>query len=503
MLLLISISISPASASIVFSDNFNDNDVSDWTKNAIGNADVIANDGRMRLNVYKCSDIEVSKDIGFVSGDITVDFDWESHAEGWWEGIAWKLFVDDVEVVYEGIPIRQYGGYSGHKTKTLNVNGDVRLVFLEARSSYCNYGDHHNTYLWVDNIEVSVLPPTAVVFSDDFNDNDVSDWTKNAIGNADVIANDGRMRLNVYKCSDIEVSKDIGFVSGDITVDFDWESHAEGWWEGIAWKLFVDDVEVVYEGIPIRQYGGYSGHKTKTLNVNGDVRLVFLEARSSYCRNGDHHNTYLWVDNLVVKSLEPADEIPPEITINSPTDDGVYFLYQSLAADWSATDAFSGLKSTTGTVPTGETIDTSSVGVKTFSVTATDNADNSITKTVFYTIAYDFLGILPPVKIDGSSAFKSGRTIPVKFRIADADGNVVSDASATLTFQSINDGGTLDDGVEAISTSSASEGNAFRYDTEDDLYIFNMNTKGMDAGTYQLNINLDDGTVKTVEVSLE
>ena len=206
---------------------------------------------------------------------------------------------------------------------------------------------------------------------------------------------------------------------------------------------------------------------------------------------------------MVVKSLEPADEIPPEITINSPTDDGVYFLYQSLAADWSATDAFSGLKSTTGTVPTGETIDTSSVGVKTFSVTATDNADNSITKTVFYTIAYDFLGILPPVKIDGSSAFKSGRTIPVKFRIADADGNVVSDASATLTFQSINDGGTLDDGVEAISTSSASEGNAFRYDTEDDLYIFNMNTKGMDAGTYQLNINLDDGTVKTVEVSLE
>ena len=196
------------------------------------------------------------------------------------------------------------------------------------------------------------------------------------------------------------------------------------------------------------------------------------------------------------------DKTLPIVTITTPANDGIYILNQSLIADWSATDVLSGLEGAAGTVSAGEAIDTSSVGVKTFSMTATDIADNSITDTVSYIITYDFLGILPSVKEDGSSVFISGSTIPVRFRIADVNGNYVSNAIANITYQFVTNEvlGTV---IEPESTASATEGNTFRYDSTDNLYIFNLGTNGMEAGTYQLNINLDDGTVKTVQVSIK
>jgi hypothetical protein len=196
------------------------------------------------------------------------------------------------------------------------------------------------------------------------------------------------------------------------------------------------------------------------------------------------------------------DKTPPQIAINIPANGSAYILNQTLIVDWSATDSLSGITSATGTLPNGAPIDTGIVGAKTFTVNAADIASNTATQTAYYTITYDFLGILPPVRMDGSSIFKLGSTIPVKFRIADANGNYVSTAVANLTYQKITDNilGTVE---EAISTSAASEGNAFRYDSTDNLYIFNLGTTGMDTGTYQLNINLDDGTVKTVRISLK
>ena len=194
------------------------------------------------------------------------------------------------------------------------------------------------------------------------------------------------------------------------------------------------------------------------------------------------------------------DKTLPEITINSPANETEYLLNQFMTADWSVIDTLSGLALASGTLPTGEQIDTSKVGLKIFSVIATDNADNTAVQNSTFKVVYDFSGILPPVKADGSSVFKSGRTVPVKFRIVDAGGDPVSDAMVELTYQSINDDGTLGEELEAMSTSSASEGNEFR---DGSLYIFNMNTKGMEVGKYQFNINLDDGTVKTVKFSIK
>lgn len=115
---------------------------------------------------------------------------------------------------------------------------------------------------------------------------------------------------------------------------------------------------------------------------------------------------------------------------------------------------------------------------------------------------YVFSGILQPINSDGSSVFKAGSTIPVKFKLSDFDGHAISTAIARISYVKITDG-VAGDVTEAISTSAATTGNLFRYDVASEQYIFNLSTKGLKSGTYELRISLDDGTVKTVKFGLK
>jgi hypothetical protein len=48
--------------------------------------------------------------------------------------------------------------------------------------------------------------------------------------------------------------------------------------------------------------------------------------------------------------------------------------------------------------------------------------------------------------------------------------------------------------VEALSTAAATTGNLFRYDATSGQYIFNLGTKSLSAGQYELRIYLNNGT---------
>ena len=109
-------------------------------------------------------------------------------------------------------------------------------------------------------------------------------------------------------------------------------------------------------------------------------------------------------------------------------------------------------------------------------------------------------GFQQPINTDGTSVFKSGSTIPVKFRLSGASA-AATNLDARLYWTKLSNGvaGTE---TEAVSTSAASEGNQFRY--SDGQYIFNLNTKSMSGeGTYQLRVDLGDGVSHTVIVSLK
>jgi hypothetical protein len=112
-----------------------------------------------------------------------------------------------------------------------------------------------------------------------------------------------------------------------------------------------------------------------------------------------------------------------------------------------------------------------------------------------------FSGVFQPINPDGSSIFKLGSTVPVKFALTDAQAARIATAVASLSIAKVSNDveGTF---VEAISTSNATTGSLFRYDPTSQQYIFNLSTKGLSTGTWSLKISLDDGTSYTVHISL-
>jgi hypothetical protein len=188
------------------------------------------------------------------------------------------------------------------------------------------------------------------------------------------------------------------------------------------------------------------------------------------------------------------DKTAPEVTIVTPEDGGSYTFKQTILAEWSASDGLSGIDTATGTVPSGDPIDTSlPLGAKSFTVTATDLAGNSTTVTVDYeVVSYDFGGFGAPLTISLKD-FKKMSTIPVKFQLFDTLGNPVSNAIATLTVN----------GLPAVSSGGSNVGNYFRYDPVKQQYIFNLSTKTLSSGLNMLKVTLDDGTEYSLTITIK
>jgi lysophospholipase L1-like esterase len=191
-----------------------------------------------------------------------------------------------------------------------------------------------------------------------------------------------------------------------------------------------------------------------------------------------------------------VDATAPSLSVTCPSS---VLLNGKASANVSASDGQSGLASD----PSGSVaINTATVGAKTTTRTATDNVGHSTTKSCTTVVAYAYSGILQPVNADGSSIFKLGSTVPVKFSLTDASGAVQSGAVANLTIAKVTNeiDGTY---VEATSTSAATTGTLFRYDATAQQYIFNLGTKELSKGTWNLKVTLDDGNSYTQRISLK
>jgi hypothetical protein len=182
------------------------------------------------------------------------------------------------------------------------------------------------------------------------------------------------------------------------------------------------------------------------------------------------------------------DKTAPVITVTAPTN-GSYLLNQAVATNYTCADGGSGVASCTGTTANGSSLDTSSIGSKTFSVNATDHAGNSASPTVVNYI----VGYVTQILFDQTKAHKSGSTVPIKIRLVDANGVNVSSATTVVHAVSVIQTGSqaspvLDD------AGNANPDYDFRYDQSLEGYIFNLKTTGYGTGTYQLNFIAGDGS---------
>lgn len=126
-------------------------------------------------------------------------------------------------------------------------------------------------------------------------------------------------------------------------------------------------------------------------------------------------------------SYSVADRKAPTITFVKPTDGAVYTLGQKVVVGYSCADEpnGSGVASCEGTLPVGARLDTSRPGAKTFTVRTSDRAGNAASKSVSYTVGYDFDGFLwPLVNPPRVNRWKAGLPVPVRFSLGSYRGSV-------------------------------------------------------------------------------
>ncbi len=184
----------------------------------------------------------------------------------------------------------------------------------------------------------------------------------------------------------------------------------------------------------------------------------------------------------------PTLILPGDISVHATSSSGAVVEYQV-----SATDDQDPNPTVACEPPSGSTF---ALGATTVTCTAADASGNSATDTFTVTVTYDWSDFDVPSS-GKKDSYKVGRTLPVRFQL-DGDSAGITDATATLSYRL--DGTSLK--MDATSRAASTDGSLFRYDAEDDQYIFNWDTRGLAGGTYVLCIDLGDGTTNEHTVVL-
>ena len=191
-----------------------------------------------------------------------------------------------------------------------------------------------------------------------------------------------------------------------------------------------------------------------------------------------------------------------------------------------ATYSITGVNGETGATVGVVTLHTTHTLVGTYSTdtwsfvpTGNYNTVAGATITDVITTAYCFNGFLSPiggavenVASNGGSfadpvrAFKLGSTIPVKFILNSLNGStcgaVVTTGIHTLQATFYTNALDSDPAIDASPTDAATDGNQFRLTNPE--WHFNLSTKGgFKVGTWLLKATLQDGSVKTVWITVK
>lgn len=191
-------------------------------------------------------------------------------------------------------------------------------------------------------------------------------------------------------------------------------------------------------------------------------------------------------------------------TLNPTVTPNPVLLHGSATAVAGATDAISGIASQSCGAVT-----TNTVGSHSVNCTATDLAGNTANKDANYNVNYKFDGFLQPINDTAhqiglaTSIFKGGSTIPAKFQLKDANGNVVQATVAPQWIGYIKGSPTTASVDESAYTDAATGGSTYRYDASAQQYIYNWSTKGVTSGFYyKIGVKFDDGNTYFVNLGL-
>jgi len=197
------------------------------------------------------------------------------------------------------------------------------------------------------------------------------------------------------------------------------------------------------------------------------------------------------------------DRKSPTISVSSPLANASYVLGEEIPAEYECTDLGSGVEECEGAVADGMVID-GEIGDHTFTVTSKDQVRNSTSTSLTYTVIYSTarchgsLGhtVLPPVRADGSSVFPRGVSVPIDFRVCDANGVSVGSQDVLVgSMRPVLVSKTNGDGGEDAAVISATSQDIVEWNSHIQAWEFEQSTVNLVPGvTYTYRIDLADGS---------
>ncbi|OGY97822.1 MAG: hypothetical protein A2855_03000 [Candidatus Liptonbacteria bacterium RIFCSPHIGHO2_01_FULL_57_28] len=261
-----------------------------------------------------------------------------------------------------------------------------------------------------------------------------------------------------------------------------------------------------YNGSTLTRTAAYVAVPVQSASTLAELAFISFDGNLglNLDENGDDVTDAIIEPEAILSGSSAGDIVPPVVSFNMPQE---VIIDSPITIDFLSSDELSGMSTTTATldgveVQNGMIRTVATIGEHVLSVRAVDNAGNLRIADFHFDSVYQFGGFLPPLKTDGTGIYNQGRVLPVKFQLVDVAGNFISTTIATMTLTKISNGTA---GTEEIplAVGNADTGNAFRYDSTSNNYVYNLSTDAMTPGTWRLKVYLDDGKQYEVEISIK
>lgn len=165
-------------------------------------------------------------------------------------------------------------------------------------------------------------------------------------------------------------------------------------------------------------------------------------------------------------------------------------LGQVPVASCTATDAVSGVDgSCTGSVSGGTT---NGVGSFPYTARAADLAGNVTVQTITYDVVYAWNGFAQPVNDTAgqvgstTSVFKAGSSVPLRFSLANAQGQVVVPTTAPIWVMPAQGGAMSTPVNEQVYSDAADSGQVYR--ATGSTWNYNWSTKGLGSAWWRVGV---------------
>lgn len=270
---------------------------SEWRTTTDGDGDALARSpSDLYFRVNGCSDASAVREYSVESDEATISFDYEVTAERWWERPYLRVYDGDT-TIYDssGDPTRHIVRTEGGTTTgtfeiAVSTSGTITVEFGIERSRHCENGDHANTYFRVHGLNVSPERPA---------------WQTNRSGNGAALPRErSAVDLRVYRCARASAIRAIEEPDGDVTISFDYEVAAEGWWERPYLRVY-DGGTRIYDSdgdddrrIEREDHTTTVGTFQVTVSPDSDVEVELGIEPSRHCSNYDHANTHFRITDF-------------------------------------------------------------------------------------------------------------------------------------------------------------------------------------------------------------